>query len=76
MALDIPGIRPAVLRRTTAATLDEFLRFRHLVRNVYGFELHFDRVLDLASRLEPVRLAVQADLAAFADFLVEMSREA
>ncbi|WP_397548013.1 hypothetical protein ABUL39_07185 [Rhodothermus marinus] len=35
MAEDVPEMRPAVIGQTTAHTLDEFRRFRHLVRNVY-----------------------------------------
>ena len=76
MALDIPGVRPAVLRSATAASLDEFLRFRHLVRNIYGFELLPDRLIDLARRVAPAWKIVEEDLTAFAGFLENMQREA
>lgn len=36
MALDIPGVRPAVIGSTLAATLDEYRRFRHRARHVYS----------------------------------------
>ncbi len=39
MAVDVPGLRPAVLSPGTLRALDEYLRFRHVVRNVYAFEL-------------------------------------
>lgn len=39
MATDIPDARPAVISQDTAVALDEFRRFRHLVRNVYTFNL-------------------------------------
>lgn len=72
MAMDIPGVRPRLIRRETARRLDEFLRFRHVVRNIYGFELDFDRVLDLASRVEPVWAEVKTDMESFCSFLDAM----
>lgn len=36
MALDLPTLRPPVLTVRTVRLLEEFLRFRHLFRNVYG----------------------------------------
>src|SRR5262249_28072711 len=51
MTLDLPSIRPSVLRRTTAQALEEFLRFRHLFRNVYGFELQWTRLKPLVERV-------------------------
>jgi hypothetical protein len=51
MTLDIPGVRPPLLRRETAHVLDEFLRFRHLFRNLYGFELEWSRVQSLPKAL-------------------------
>lgn len=39
--------RPAILRETTVQSLTEYLSFRHVVRNIYGFELQQQRVTDL-----------------------------
>lgn len=39
MAVDVPGLRPRVISAETAAAIDEYRRFRHVVRNVYAFEL-------------------------------------
>ena len=36
--------RPALLTRETAKKLEEYLAFRHVVRNIYGFELVAQRV--------------------------------
>ncbi len=36
--------RPAILRETTVQSLTEYLSFRHVVRNIYGFELQQQRV--------------------------------
>ncbi|MFQ5688019.1 MAG: hypothetical protein ACE5GV_15335 [Candidatus Scalindua sp.] len=44
MTLELKDIRPAVISKDLAASLDEFLMFRHLFRNIYGFELLGDRL--------------------------------
>ena len=35
MTKEVPGIRPAVISTETGTRLDEYRRFRHVVRNVY-----------------------------------------
>lgn len=39
MALDIDGVRPAVVRQETVEHLSELLRFRHVVRSLYAWTL-------------------------------------
>jgi hypothetical protein len=75
MTIAIPGLRPAALSVEVAGHVDEYLRFRHVVRHVYAFDLEPDRVEGLASRLRPTFLAVKADLVAFADFLDSAAHE-
>ncbi len=69
MTLDLPGIRPPLLEEETAHALDEFLRFRHLFRNVYGHELDWSRVRSLLEQLPAAWNAVEADLDRFLAFL-------
>jgi len=69
MTLDLPGVRPPLLRRETAHVLEEFLRFRHLFRNLYGFELEWFRVQSLLKALPAAWNAVEADLDRFLAFL-------
>lgn len=73
MAEPIPGTRPAVLLASTAADLDEYLRFRHLFRSLYGFELSWDRLHPLLLGLASAATAVLADLGAFRELLLELS---
>jgi hypothetical protein len=68
-ALDLPGVRPPVLSASSAVDLDEFLRFRHLFRNLYGFELQWPRLLPLLSRVPAVWRSVERDLDRFLRFL-------
>jgi hypothetical protein len=47
MTLELQDVRPAVITSQLAAELGEFLRFRHVFRNVYGFVLEADRMRPL-----------------------------
>lgn len=69
MTLDLPGIRPDVVSARTAQLLAEFLRFRHLFRNLYGFELEWPRLRSLVARLPEAWSALEADLQGFLRFL-------
>ena len=44
MTAEIKDIRPIVISNNLAAELDEYLSFRHLFRNIYGFELDSNRL--------------------------------
>ena len=72
MSAEIPGTRPPVIRRETRLTLDEFRGFRHVVRNIYTFNLHPDRVLILTGRAHGCLLSLQDDLKKFIDFVVSL----
>lgn len=39
MASPLEDLRPQVITEEQAERLEEYLRFRHLFRNIYGFEL-------------------------------------
>ncbi len=69
MALDLPGNRPPLFRVTTAQALDEYLRFRLLYRNTYGFELQWTRLQPLLERAEATWTLVHADVSSFLAFL-------
>jgi hypothetical protein len=73
MALDLPTIRPPVIGRETVRILGEYLRFRHLFRNVYGFELEWERLQPLLKRLPAAWVAFQTDIRHFLVFLDEAS---
>jgi len=47
MSLDVPKVRPAVIKKKTLYTLDQYRAFRHVFRNVYGFNLDSDRIKGL-----------------------------
>ena len=54
MTIEIKGIRPKVISEDLAAELDDYLSFRHVFRNIYGFELkgeRLDRLVDKFARV-------------------------
>ncbi len=44
MASEIKNIRPALLSQESAELLDEYMRFRHRIRNIYSFNLLPERI--------------------------------
>ena len=73
MTLDLPGVRPAVLRRRSAEQLDELRSFRHLVRNIYTANLAPRRMQPLVELLPDLWIEVRGQLEAFAAYLDTLS---
>jgi uncharacterized protein YukE len=63
------GGRPAVLSSGSVEGLREYLAFRHVVRNIYGFELDVERTADLLGRYPEVWRQVEADIERFVAWL-------
>ena len=74
MAREMPNVRPAVISADRVSSLAELRRFRHLVRNLYTFNLVPEKIKPLISNLPELWSQVQAELLAFADFLAELAR--
>lgn len=72
MQTDFSDLRPPVLSAEAANALDEFLRFRHVVRNIYAFQFDPERVARLVQLLPPVFHQAQMELLAFAEFLEQV----
>ncbi len=73
MATPLPQIRPAVFSNETIKRLDEYLRFRHVVRNVYAFEFDPQRMRPLVKALAGDFAQVKGELAVFIDFLAGLA---
>lgn len=69
MAAPVEGIRPAVISDASAERLEEYLRFRHLFRNIYGFELRWERINPLAQELAGLFRQLKAQIEVFKGFL-------
>jgi hypothetical protein len=74
MSRDLAHVRPAVISEDTAHRLDEYRRFRHLVRNVYTVNLAPEKMAGLITALPMLWGDLQAELLAFADFLEDLSQ--
>jgi hypothetical protein len=69
MQVEATDLRPPVLSEETGHSLDEFLRFRHVVRNIYAFRFDPERVERLVDHMQPALEQVQVELLAFISFL-------
>ncbi len=74
MAQDIPDVRPAVIGQEEVVALDEFRRFRHLVRNVYATNLAPEKMSGLMPALPKLWPLLRVELLAFADFLEALAQ--
>ena len=75
MSAELGDVRPPVLESRTRECLEEYRGFRHVVRNVYTFNLHPARLVDLASALRTCYVMLKADIEAFATFLMVLSED-
>jgi hypothetical protein len=73
MTLDLPEVRPPVLTSETQQALAEYLEFRHVVRNVYTFNLRPKRIAELVDDLRTTFELTRRDLQRFTEFLIELS---
>lgn len=65
MSLEIPGVRPPVIDTALAEELANYLRFRHVFRNVYGSLLQAERMRPLEERLPRVLAAFLTQVRTF-----------
>ena len=65
MESEIEGKRPAVLEHKLASRLLDYLRFRHLFRHTYGYELEWEKLQALVERLETTQASVSQQLDKF-----------
>jgi hypothetical protein len=75
MTAEISGVRPPVLSLETRDKLDRYRGFRHVVRNVYTFNLDAGQVRVLIGQLLSTLEQTRQDLHAFADFLEQLAGE-
>ena len=65
--------RQAVLQEGTQRDLQEYLRFRHLVRNLYADELRAEPIQRLVKQLKDTWPKLSADIAAFQSWLTTIA---
>jgi hypothetical protein len=65
--------RPQVISAETAQRLKEYLGFRHVVRNVYGFDLDIERVARLIQTYPQVWQQFKQEIQTFVTWLRELA---
>ena len=65
--------RKAVIVTETEKHLQEFLRFRHVVRNIYGFELDIEKLDRLLEKYPIAWQSLEQDVTIFVQWLRELA---
>jgi len=69
MAKPSADIRPPVITENLFEKLKEYLKFRHLFRNIYGFELKWERIKPLVLSMSEVFDDFKKNIGKFLDYL-------
>jgi hypothetical protein len=69
MALEIANIRPAVISEKTREQLDSYRGFRHVIRNVYTYNISPNKMKPLAKGIRTVFKQVEKELKVFGRFI-------
>jgi hypothetical protein len=75
VATEVPRLRPALLSDTTRNTLDRYRGFRHVVRNIYSFNLDREQILPLVRDLRYIFETARSDLTRFAETIAKIDLE-
>ncbi|MDY0003355.1 MAG: hypothetical protein RBU30_18800 [Polyangia bacterium] len=75
MSLDLPGVRPLVIRPETRRSLALILAFRHFFRHAYAVPLDPVRIAQTGQALLSSAPLVTTDLGVFADRLTEVAEQ-
>ncbi len=73
MAMDVPGVRPAVLSNSLLPGLRDLLSFRHFFRHAYSVTLDAGRLTTLRQRALDVRAGLVTDFARVDGWLAKLS---
>lgn len=72
MSLSIANIRKNVINDDLKETLYDYLRFRHIFRNIYGFKLNWDKMSHLVKSIESTQKTANKQITEFLEFLEKM----
>lgn len=76
MTIELPETRPPVINKKLFHKLEEYLRFRHLTRNIYGFQLNLERFEHLIIDLDDVISKLNKQIIDFLDSMEEIAKKA
>ncbi|OGJ87069.1 MAG: hypothetical protein A2268_15280 [Candidatus Raymondbacteria bacterium RifOxyA12_full_50_37] len=65
LSTEVSGLRPAVISHATKEGLSEYRSFRHIVRNIYAFNMDPRKIKPLIDKLPTATQGLQKELIAF-----------
>ena len=71
MSLNVPNIRPPVISNKLKDDLQDYRSFRHLIRNIYTYNVNPEKIKPLIKKLPLLLKNIKKELKLFADFLQE-----
>jgi hypothetical protein len=69
LTVPVPDLRPAVISLETKGMLDNYRGFRHVVRNMYAFNMDPRKIKPLVDTLSQVDNALRTEIVAFLKLL-------
>lgn len=69
MTVENPNVRPAVISAEAGSNLDEYRAFRHVVRNVYTYNLNPVRLKKLINQIPALSAQLEREISLFVTFL-------
>jgi hypothetical protein len=76
VAVEIPQVRPAVISKSLRDELIDYLAFRHVIRNVYPFDINTQKVEELLDKLPAVHQHLTNEIEVFREFLGQTGNSA
>jgi len=75
MQLDIKSVRPSVISEKMVHELEDFLDFRHRIRNIYGYTLEWERMRGLVRKFPSILSMFQEEIGRFVDVMRGIANE-
>ncbi len=72
MTIDIKSLRPRVISDTTFKLLNELRSFRHVHRNIYGADLHVERLFEILEFIPELLEGFNTDIKVFLKAMDEL----
>lgn len=73
MTLQIEEVRPTVISKELVSDLKGYLEFRHRFRNIYGFELEWDKMKGLKETMPGVAERFKKEIKEFIAFMKKLT---
>jgi hypothetical protein len=75
LAIEIKGLRPALLNNQEKKKLDKIRRFIHVVRHGYEYELDWYQIKPLVELVNEINPSLENSFKKFEDFLISLAEE-